>query len=272
MIGNREFDTDGSCHVMGILNVTPDSFSDGGRYIDTEAAVERAGIMALEGAEIIDVGGESTRPGFEAVPADEEAERVVPVIEQIVKAVDIPVSVDTYKSYVAEEALKAGAVMVNDVGGFLADVKMAEVAARFDAACCLMQGFGSEPVPNEGKDDFLARVMRDLERSVDAAKAAGVRDERIMLDPGVGFGKTTEQNLMLMGRGDMIGRLGYPVLLGASRKSVIGNVLGLPADRRVEGTVASTVVALMRGYSFVRVHDVKENVRAIRMAEEILKG
>lgn len=266
-IGNREFDTENKTYIMGILNVTPDSFSDGGRFNHPDAALFHTEEMIKEGADIIDVGGESTRPGHTAISEEEEIQRVVPIIETIAKNFDIPISIDTYKSAVAKEALAAGACLVNDIWGLKADPKMAALIAENNAACCLMHN-RKEAVYNS-----LLRDMKcDLEESVGIATSAGISPDKIILDPGIGFGKNYEMNLQAINRLEELQELGYPILLAASRKSVIGLTLDLPADERVEGTAATTVIGVMKGCSFVRVHDIRENKRAIQMTEAILKS
>jgi dihydropteroate synthase len=221
--------------------------------------------MINEGADLIDVGGESTRPGHIQISEAEEIERVVPVIEKIKAEFDIPVSIDTYKSNVALEAIKAGADLLNDIWGFKYDKRMAELAAEYNLPCCLMHN------RSEAKyNDFMNDVLDDLRESIAIAKAAGVADENIMLDPGVGFGKTYEQNLEVTNKTEMLNTLGYPVLLATSRKSMIGNTLNLPADERVEGTMATSVLAVLKNCLFVRVHDIKENKRIILMTEKII--
>ncbi len=265
MIGNRQMDLKNHCHVMGILNVTPDSFSDGGKYTQMDAALFHAEQMVREGADVIDVGGESTRPGYQKISDEEEIGRVAPVIEKIKERLDIPVSVDTYKSQVAEAALKAGADLVNDIWGFRADPQMARVTARYKAACCLMHN-RQEAVYG----DFWTDFMEDMKTCVRLAREAGVEEDKILLDPGVGFGKTYEQNLAVINHLDRLKELGFQVLLGTSRKSVIGLTLDLPSDQRLEGTLATTALGIVRGAAFVRVHDVKENCRLIRMMEAML--
>ncbi len=260
-IGNREFDS--HTYIMGILNVTDDSFSDGGLYRDADAALFRAEQMIAQGADVIDVGGESTRPGFTMIPAAEETERVVPVIEKIKKNFDVPVSVDTYKSEVCREAARAGADMINDIWGFKYDSKTADTAAEFNMAACLSHNRKKAEYKNLADD-----VISDLKESADIAAAAGVKE--IMIDPGVGFAKTYEQNIEIMRRLPDLCKTGYPVMLGASRKSVIGLTLGTAENERLEGTVATSVWAVICGCLFVRVHDVKENKRAIIMTERIL--
>lgn len=264
-IGNRTFDTANHTYVMGILNVTPDSFSDGGRFNSLDAALSHAEELAKDGADVLDIGGESTRPGYTVIPDQEEIDRVVPVIEAVKARFDIPVSVDTYKGAVAEAALKAGADLINDIWGFRHDPRMAELTARYGAACCLMHN-RREAV----YDDFFTDVLADLRESVAIAEAAGVPRDKILVDPGVGFAKTYEQNLLCIRELERFHALGLPVLLGTSRKSVIGLTLDLPAGQRLEGTLATTVLGVLKGCAFVRVHDVLENRRAIRMTEAIL--
>lgn len=264
-IGNREFDVKNHTYVMGILNVTPDSFSDGGSYTSIDKAMEQAEKMIQQGADIIDVGGESTRPGHVQIGDEEEIKRVVPVIREIKKKFDIPVSIDTYKSVVAKAALEAGADLLNDIWGFRYDEKMAELAAEYDVPVCLMHNRD-----NLDYDDFMEDVKKDLQISLDIAEKYGVKKENIMLDPGVGFGKTYEQNLMVMNHLEEIVDMGYPVLLGTSRKSVIGLTLDLPVDEREEGTLATSVLGAIKGCQFVRVHDVEKNVRALKMTDAIL--
>ena len=264
IIGNREFRTQGKTYVMGILNVTPDSFSDGGTHNTPDAALFHTERMIAEGADIIDVGGESTRPGYTMIPDAEEIERVCPVIEKIRQEFDIPISVDTYKSRVAEAALASGAHLINDIRGLKYDGEMAHVIADAGVPCCLMHN-RKEAVYK----DFLSDVKKDMEGTLFLASKAGIRDDLIILDPGVGFAKSYEQNLEVIRFMKECMPKGYPLLLGTSRKSVIGLTLDLPSSERVEGTLVTTVLAVQQGAMFVRVHDVKENVRAIRMTEAI---
>jgi len=266
-IGNRNFEIGHHMYVMGILNLTPDSFSDGGRYNNTDAALFRVEEMIKEGADIIDVGGESTRPGYEVISTDEEIARVVPVIEQIKKRFDIPVSLDTYKADVAKVGIQAGADLINDIWGLKADENMAKIIAEADVSCCLMHNRKEKVY-----QDYIQDVLSDLEESLILARNAGIANDRIMLDPGIGFAKTYEQNLELLNKLEILHSFGYPVLLGTSRKSVIGLTLNLPAEERLSGTLATTVMAVMKGCSFVRVHDIKENVQAIKMTEAILQA
>ena len=264
-MGKYTFDTEHHCYVMGILNVTPDSFSDGGKWNDMDRAMAHAAQMIEDGATIIDVGGESTRPGYTMISDEEEISRVVPVIRELKKRFDVAVSVDTYKSAVAKAAVEAGADMVNDIWGLKYDEKMADVIAETGVACCLMHNRKEADYT-----DFMPDMLNDLRETVAIAKKAGIADDKICLDPGVGFGKTYENNLEAIHHVDQLLTLGYPVLLGTSRKSVIGLTLDLPASERMEGTVATSVIGVMKGCAFVRVHDVKENARAIRMTEAVL--
>ena len=266
-IGNLTFDIKNDCYIMGILNVTPDSFSDGGKWTDIDKAIAHVEDMIEEGASIIDVGGESTRPGHVQISIDEEISRVVPVIEMIKKNFDIPVSIDSYKSPVVEAALKAGADLVNDIWGLKYDRKVAELIARYDVPCCLMHNRDNTDYSN-----FIEDMLDDMKETLEIAKLAGIPDDHIILDPGVGFGKTYEHNLIAIDQLERLVELGYPVLLATSRKSVIGLTLDLPADQRVEGTMVTTVMGVQKGASFVRVHDVKENMRAIRMTQAIINS
>ena len=265
-IGNREFDTRNHTYIMGILNVTPDSFSDGGKWNDYDAAMSHTQEMLNCGCDILDIGGESTRPGHHKISEEEEIERVVPLIEAVKKNFDIPVSIDSYKSKVAEAALLAGADMVNDIWGFQYDEKMAALVKKYDVACCLMHNREEATY-----DSFIEDVYSDLKKCIDTAKMAGIADDKIVLDPGVGFGKTYEMNLNVMKHLDRFCDLGYPMLLGTSRKSMIGLTLDLPVTEREEGTLVTTVMAVQSGYGFVRVHDVEKNFRAIKMTEAILR-
>ena len=264
-IGNREFDVKNHTYVMGILNVTPDSFSDGGKYDQLDRALFHAQEMIDDGADIIDVGGESTRPGYTMISDEEEIERTVPVVEALKERFDIPISIDTYKSKVAKANIKAGVDLVNDIWGMKYDKDMAKLVADTKVACCLMHNRGEASYKH-----FMKEMIEDIKESVKIAKEAGVKNKRIILDPGVGFGKTYDNNLEAIRCLKDLEELGYPVLLGTSRKSVIGLSLDLPSDQRMEGTLATTVMGVMQGVAFVRVHDIKENKRAIMMTEAVL--
>ncbi|WP_096156034.1 MULTISPECIES: dihydropteroate synthase [Bacillus] len=252
--------------IMGILNVTPDSFSDGGRYNEIEAAVHHAKQLIKDGAHIIDVGGESTRPGATIVSEEEELKRVIPIIEALAKEIDVPVSIDTYKAEVAKKAVEAGASIINDVWGAKADPNMAKVAAELNVPIILMHNRD-----NSQYDDLISDMISDLFESVQLVKDAGVKDEMIILDPGIGFAKSMDDNLAVMRELDRFTSLGYPLLLGTSRKRFIGHVLDLPADARMEGTGATVCLGIERGCHIVRVHDVKEIARMAKMMDAMLE-
>lgn len=264
-IGNREFANQGKTYIFGILNVTPDSFSDGGKWNDMDRALFHVEEMIKDGMDILDIGGESTRPGYTILTAEEEIARVIPTIENIKSRFDIPVSLDTYKADVAEAGIEAGIDLINDIWGLKYDDRMAGVIAESGLPCCLMHN-RKEPC----YQDFMQDVASDLADTLFLAGKAGIAGEKILLDPGVGFGKTYEQNLQVINNLEELHMFGCPLLLGTSRKSVIGLTLDLPVSERMEGTLVTTVIAVMKGCTFVRVHDVKENARAIRMAEAIL--
>lgn len=265
-IGTKEFRTSGHTYVMGILNVTPDSFSDGGKWNERDRALKHAEEMLAEGADMIDIGGESTRPGYTPVPEQEEIERTAPVIEALKQSFDVPVSIDTCKAKVALAAISAGADMVNDIWGLKQDGQMAGVIGKSGLPCCLMHNRRDVNYKN-----FMEDVAEDLRESLRLAEAGGIAKEKIILDPGVGFAKDYRQNLEVIRRLEELRSLGFPLLLGCSRKSVIGLTLDLPAEERKEGTIVTTVFGVMAGRMFVRVHDVKENVRAVKMAEAVLR-
>ena len=266
VIGGREFVDSGKTYVMGILNVTPDSFSDGGRFNEMDRALWHVEEMIGDGMDILDIGGESTRPGYTLLSEEEETSRVAPVIEAVKKRFDVPVSLDTYKYKVAQAGIAAGADLINDIWGLKYDAKVAELIAEYQVPCCLMHNREKAEYNN-----FLDDMCQDMRESLAIAKKAGIADDKIILDPGVGFGKTYEHNLMAIHHLERLVELGYPVLLATSRKSVIGTALDLPSDERVEGTLATTVLGVQKRAAFVRVHDVKENLRAIRMTQAILR-
>ena len=265
VIGNREFDVKNHTYVMGILNVTPDSFSDGGKYDQLDRALFHAQEMIDDGADIIDVGGESTRPGYTMISDEEEIERTVPVVEALKERFDIPISIDTYKSKVAKANIKAGVDLVNDIWGMKYDKDMAKLVADTKVACCLMHNRDEASYKH-----FMKEMIEDIKESVKIAKEAGVKNKRIILDPGVGFGKTYDNNLEAIRCLKDLEELGYPVLLGTSRKSVIGLTLDLPVEEREEGTMVTSVLAALNHWDMVRVHDVEKNVRALRMTEKIM--
>lgn len=265
-IGKKDYTIGERTYIMGILNVTPDSFSDGGKYSNRESALLHALKMIEQGADIIDIGGESTRPNFVPVSEEEEINRVVPVIEAIRKQTDIPISVDTNKSKVAEASIKAGADIINDVWGFKKDPDMAKVAAKYKITSLLMHNRA-----NNIYNNFMEELLSDLQESVDIALKAGVLKEKIIVDPGIGFAKDYEKDLTVMKNLEKLKNLGYPVLLATSKKRMIGNTLNLDAENRVEGTVATTVIGIMKGCDFVRVHNVLENKRAAMMTDAIVR-
>lgn len=260
-------------HVMGILNVTPDSFSDGGCYLDVQRAVVHAKSMVAEGATLIDIGGESSRPGASPISIDGELGRVIPVIRAIIDVVDVLISVDTYKAEVARQALAAGAHLVNDITALRGDPTMASVVAEMEAGLILMHMKGTPRTMQNAPryDDVVEEVCTSLQESIQTAEAEGVAAERIIIDPGIGFGKTTEHNIELLKRLTEFRSLNKPLLIGTSRKSFIGNVLGLPVTERVEGTSATVCWAILHGADIVRVHDVKANVRAAQMTDALYR-
>lgn len=264
-IGKYNLDLEHQGYIMGILNVTPDSFSDGARYQSMDAALFQAEKMIREGAAIIDIGGESTRPGHKKITDEEETERVIPIIEAVKKRFDVPISLDTYKYTVAKAGVAAGADMINDIWGLKWDSRLAKLIAENGSACCLMHNR-----KQTGYQDYLKDFMDDMRETLHIADEAGISREKIMLDPGVGFAKNCDQNLSIIRHLDLLKEFGLPVLLGTSRKSVIGTVLDLPVEEREEGTMATTVIGRMKGATIFRVHDVKKNYRAMKMAEAIL--
>ncbi|RSL29323.1 dihydropteroate synthase [Salibacterium salarium] len=262
---NWSLDFSQKTYVMGILNVTPDSFSDGGRFNNQKTAVERAQEMVDQGADIIDVGGESTRPGFERVDGEEECSRVIPVIKELSASLNVPISIDTYKAETARQAIEAGADIINDVWGAKADKDMAQVAAQNDVPIILTHNRD-----NTEYQDIMKDIVQDIDESLSVCRDAGVKEERIILDPGIGFAKTYDQNLEVMRRLEEFTSLGYPVLLGTSRKSLISQTLDLPAQDRVEGTGATISLGIERGAHIVRVHDVLEMSRTVKMMDAML--
>ncbi|ELK48368.1 dihydropteroate synthase [Halobacillus sp. BAB-2008] len=252
-------------HVMGILNVTPDSFSDGGLYNDMDDAVRQAVRMEEAGADIIDIGGESTRPGHAPVSEEEELARVLPIIKAVTRAVHIPVSIDTYKAEVAKQAVEAGASIINDVWGAKKEPEIADVAARYDVPIILMHNRTDKTYGS-----LIEDMKSDLKQSVAIAKEAGVKDHQIILDPGIGFAKTQEDNLVVMRHLNDFHELGYPILLATSRKSFIGTVLDLPKDQRMEGTGATVCFGISQGVHMVRVHDVEPIVKMTKMMDAMI--
>lgn len=266
-IGNKNFDLNNQILIMGILNVTPDSFSDGGKFNNLDASLKQVEKMIADGADLIDLGGESTRPGHTQISDAEEIERIVPMITAIQKRFDIPISIDTYKGAVGAAALQAGADMVNDIWGFKYDPTLADVTAKYQVPCVLMHNRN-----NQNYNHLITDIISDLQESIDIAVTAGISKDAIILDPGIGFAKDYAQNMETMHHLEALQSLGYPLLLGTSRKGFIGLTLDLPVTERVEGTVATTVLGIMKGAAIIRVHDVLENKRAAQMTVSILKG
>lgn len=260
-----ELDFHRETFVMGILNVTPDSFSDGGQFNSIEKAIAQAKKMVADGAKIIDVGGESTRPGYTRISDEEEIARVVPVIEALVKEVPVIISIDTYKSNVARAAIHAGAHMINDIWGAKADPQMAQVAAELNVPIILMHNRD-----NDVYDDYFTDFLQDMKESIESVQKAGVPAEHILLDPGIGFVKNLAQSIETMQRLDELVALGYPVLLATSRKRLIGAVLDLPVTERVEGTAATCAFGVQKGCHLMRVHDVKEIARTVKMMDALV--
>ena len=271
--GHMIYDFKKRTYIMGILNITPDSFSDGGKYFDAKLnlakVVEDAVQMEKDGADFIDVGGESTRPGSENISIKEELERVIPVISELKNKISIPVSIDTYKSEVAEEALKAGASIVNDISGFRFDEKLPAVTAKYNASCILMhiKGTPKDMQTDPVYFDVVKEVYDYLLESISIAKKHGI--EQIVTDPGIGFGKTLEHNIELIRNLSEFRKLGYPVLLGVSRKSFIDKIQKTPVDERLEATIAANTIGILNGANIIRVHDVKENQKASILTDKI---
>lgn len=254
--------------VMGILNVTPDSFSDGGEFNTIKSAKEQCQKMMSDGADIIDIGGESTRPGSKVVTESEEINRVIPVLKHLKKDFDVFISIDTSKANVAKLALENGANMINDVWGLQKEPEIAKYIAKYDVPVVIMHNKEN----NKYDQDIIESMEAFFEKSVEIAYSAGIKKENIILDPGIGFGKDPEQNIEVMSRLDEIKAMGFPLLLGTSRKSMIGYILDLPSDQRLEGTIATNVIGVMNGYDIIRVHDVKEHVRAMKVTDRIVRG
>ncbi|KPJ64595.1 dihydropteroate synthase [candidate division WOR-1 bacterium DG_54_3] len=272
-IGHKTLDFGYRTYIMGVLNVTPDSFWDGGKFTEVEAAIARAKQMLEDGADIIDIGGESTRPGSEPVSAEEEKKRVLPVIERLANETGALISIDTTKAAVAQAALSSGASMVNDISGLHFDSEMPKVIAEHGIPVCIMhiQGIPKDMQKGPGYNDLMGEIINYLEEGVDIAVKAGILLEKIMVDPGIGFGKTVEHNLEILNRLKELKILGCPILVGASRKSVIGRILDLPVEERIEGTAATVAISIANGADMVRVHDVKEMARVVKMTDAILR-
>ena len=267
--GTTSYDLGSRTHLMGVLNVTPDSFSDGGKYFDFHAAIARAHEMASQGADLIDVGGESTRPGSEPLPADEEIRRVVPIIKTLVREIHVPLSIDTYKAVVADAALGAGAVIVNDISGLTFDPAMVDVVVRNGASVVIMhiKGTPKNMQENPQYDDVFSEIFGFLQAQCKKAKDSGIA--QIIVDPGIGFGKKLEHNLQLIKRLGEFSQLAYPIMVGPSRKSFLGMLLNLPVNERIEGTAAAVTGCILNGAHLLRVHDVKEMKRVAVVADAI---
>ncbi len=263
--GPYHLDFSKKTYIMGILNATPDSFSDGGKYNNIDQAVEHAKEMVKNGADIIDIGGESTRPGYTVISEEDEIARIVPVIEAISKHVNVPISIDTYKAKVAQRAIEAGAHIINDIWGAKADDKIAAVAAEYNVPIILMHNRH-----DRNYSFFIRDVLNDLYESINIVKQAGVRDDQIILDPGIGFAKDLNENILMMQNLDTLTALGYPVLLGTSKKSMIGQALDLPVSERMEGTGATVCFGIQKGCQIIRIHDVKEMSRMAKMMDVLI--
>lgn len=274
--GKIKYDFSERSYIMGILNITPDSFSDGGKFFDGSAKLDEvlkvAKEMERDGADFIDVGGESTRPGADPVPLDEELNRVIPVIETLSKHLNIPISIDTYKSKVAEEAMKAGAVIVNDISGFNFDPRMPEIVRQYNATCILMhiKGQPKNMQVNPVYQDVIAEIYDYLSNSISIARSYDIN--QIIVDVGFGFGKTLEHNIELLTRLNEFKKLGYPLLAGLSNKSFIDKIYPTPVTERLSPTIAANIIALMNGVNIIRVHNVLENKKAIRIFDRTYKG
>ncbi len=267
-----ELDLGRKTHVMGILNTTPDSFSDGGRYFDFSRAVDRALLMVDEGADIIDIGGESTRPGSEPVPPEEEIRRTVPLIRALAQRVSVPISIDTYKAEVARQALDAGAAIVNDISGLRFDPGMPEIVSRYKVPVVVMhiKGTPRDMQHNPSYTALIPEILDYFRECISIAAQAGIPEEMVILDPGIGFGKTFEHNLQIINRLSEFSILGKPLLVGPSRKAFIGKILdNAPASERLEGTAAAVTASILNGAHIVRVHDVKEMARVAKVADAI---
>lgn len=265
-LGKKKLQLGARTLIMGILNVTPDSFSDGGKYLDREKALIQADRMTAEGADIIDIGGESTRPGYAGISAQEEWARIEAVVRQLVSNCLLPLSVDTQKAEVAKKALEAGVQVINDIWGLQRDSQMAEVIAGYNASVIIMHN-----KDNTVYSDIMREILAYLSRSIEIALKHGIEEEKIIIDPGIGFGKTWEQNIEVLRKLQELRCLGYPILLGVSRKSVIGRTLNIPLDERLEPTIALGALGIAAGVDILRVHDVLENKKAALMVDQIVR-
>lgn len=271
---HRQYNLAERTHIMGVLNVTPDSFSDGGKFLNLEKAVSHGLKMAEEGADIIDIGGESTRPGSLPVSLEEETQRVIPVIESLAKKIQIPISIDTYKSQIAQKAVEAGAEIVNDISGLRFDLEMAKLAAKYNVPVIIMHIKGTPQ--NMQENPYYENVIREIkeyfEERINWATSSGINEENILIDPGIGFGKRFEDNLAILKNLKEFKKLDRPILVGLSRKSFIGKILDLPVEERFEGSLGALAYSIMQGANIARVHDVKESVRVAKVIDAILRG
>jgi len=265
-IGKHNFHIGTRTFIVGILNVTPDSFSDGGQHNSVEAAVKRAVEMVGQGADIIEVGGESSRPGHSIISAQEEIDRVLPVVSALASQINVPIAVDTWKAEVAQAVLDAGASMINDIYGFIRDPQLAKICAKHNAVCCLMHNRD-----NDIYSELIGEIKTDIGRGIEVLRSAGVDQSKIIIDPGIGFAKSAEENVEILRNLNKICDLGFPVMLGTSRKSFIGKTIGLPLEERCEATIATTVLGISSGCDFIRVHDIAENKKAAMMTDYILR-
>src|SRR3990172_3038668 len=271
---HRKYNFSERTHIMGVLNVTPDSFSDGGKFLSLDKAIAQALKMVEEGADIIDIGGESTRPGSQPVTLEEEIQRVIPVIETLAKKMQIPISVDTYKSQIAQKAMEAGAEMINDISGLRFDSEMVKLAAKYNVPVAIMhiKGTPQNMQENPYYENALKEIKDYFEERVNFADSMGIQEQNLILDPGIGFGKRFEDNLAILKNLKEFKKLDRPILVGLSRKSFIGKILDLPVEERLEGSLGPSACSIMQGANIARVHDVKESVRVAKVVDAILKG
>jgi len=271
---HRKYNLAERTHIMGVLNVTPDSFSDGGKFSNLEKAVSQALKMTDEGADIIDIGGESTRPGSQPVSLEEETKRVIPVIEALAKKIQVPISIDTYKSQIAQKALEAGAELINDISGLKLDSEMAKLVAKYNVPVIIMHIKGTPQ--NMQENPYYENVTKEIrdyfEERINFADSTGIKEENIILDPGIGFGKRFEDNLAILKNLKEFKKLDRPLLVGLSRKSFIGKILDLPVEERLEGSLGALAYSIMQGANIARVHDVKESVRVAKIVDATLRG
>jgi len=271
---HRKYNFSERTHIMGVLNVTPDSFSDGGKFLSLDKAIAQALKMVEEGVDIIDIGGESTRPGSQPVTLKEETQRVIPVIETLVKKIQIPISVDTYKSQIALKAMEAGAELINDISGLRFDSEMVKLAAKYNVPVVIMHIKGTPQ--NMQENPYYENVIKEIkdyfEERISFADSMEIKEENIILDPGIGFGKRFEDNLAILKNLKEFKKLDRPILVGLSRKSFIGKILDLPVEERLEGSLGALACSIMQGANIARVHDVKESVRVAKVVDAILKG